>query len=154
MDPSSSFRRAFAEQMTLSRKLHELGKSLGFGLRDGAALRRQPIVAAAVVIRFVMQGDGQFLDQTVHQHPLNGSVERPGTESGPATGHALDVLHDRVAMRLSPGEHEQDVEYRRCKGGSRFIDSVRMFTSAAMLLHKAYKKWLEARTQSSSRVRS
>jgi hypothetical protein len=33
-------------------------------------------------------------------------------------------------------------------------DPTSAFTSAAMLLHKAYEKWLEARTQSSSRVRS
>ena len=73
----------------------------------------EPVVSAPFV---VVLGTWTFVeldDQAVLEHPLDGSVQRAGTELHPAVRASGDILHDGVAMPILIGESDQNLEHGR-----------------------------------------
>ncbi len=96
--------------MTPLRDVQEVGKSLRLLFRNRQTFRGQPVIAATIVVWFVVQGDRQLFDQSVYEHPLNGPVERAWTEPRLTVGESPDVLHDPVAVCIAIGQRQQDME--------------------------------------------
>src|SRR6185503_10618175 len=101
--------------------IDQIGEPFRFAFGDRQALRRQPVVAPAILVGLVVQRDRQLLDQAVDQHALNRAVERARAEARLAVGEALDVLHDAVAVRFAVGKRQEDVEDSRRQQRRRLV---------------------------------
>ena len=105
-------------------RVDQVGEPAGLAFRRGEPLGGQPVVAAAVVIGLVMEGDGQLLNQAVDEHPLNRPIESARSQPRIAVGEAFHVLHDAVAVGLAVGEGEQDMEDGRGGNGRGLLVGV------------------------------
>ena len=74
-----------------------------------------PVIPAALVVRFRGDTSLTLLDERGAQHPLDGAVERARQQSDLAVCPALDLLHDGVAVALLIGHGEQDAEHLRAQ---------------------------------------
>ena len=124
--------------MAMAGGVHQVGQPPGLAPGGREPLRRQPVVAPAIFVRFVVERDGQLLDQAVHQHSLNRAVQGARAQPGIAVGEALDVLHDAVAVRLAVGEREQDVKDGRSQQRTRFVAGIRPITLRRGCNHRGY----------------
>src|SRR5579864_4589046 len=90
------------QQVTRTGQRDNFFETLGFGGGDFAAVRRQPVIAAALVV--VGQGALAALDdQAIVEQALDDAVERAGAEFDFATGAHLDFLEDGVAVEVVAG---------------------------------------------------
>src|SRR5688572_27795331 len=105
----------------MSGGIDQIGEPLRFAFSDRQALRRQPVVAPAILVGLVVQRDRQLLDQAVDQHALNRAIERAWAEARLAIGEALDVPHDAVAVRLAVGERQENMEDGRRQQRRRLV---------------------------------
>jgi len=108
--PASQGGAAGANDPLGARVAHQRFEPLGLGLEHRPAERRQPVVAAAVVV-FVRRGAAIGLaDQRQRLEPGQGGVERAGAEPQRTLGPLGDVADDAVAVAMRAGQREQDVE--------------------------------------------
>src|SRR5690349_606262 len=68
---------------------------LDFGSEPFAARRGEPVVTAQPAVDHLFPVS---LDQAFRDDPVQCRVQRAGTQLDPATGHALNLGHDPVAM--------------------------------------------------------
>jgi hypothetical protein len=126
------------EQVAAPRGFDESGEPQRLPGGGGASPGGEPVVSPAIVVGFVVERDGELLDQAVHEHLLNRAVERAGPEAHVARGHAIDILHDPVAVRFAAGEHEQDVKDRRRQRRRGLRAIVRFGTGLGACSHGGY----------------
>src|SRR5581483_1814355 len=105
--------------MSLARRVHEQRQAIRLGGGDLASARREAVVATAVVVGLSVQRDVELLDQAVHHHALDRSIERARPQLGLAIGDPLHVLHDAVAVHLAVGQRNHDLKDRRRDRGAR-----------------------------------
>jgi hypothetical protein len=87
------------------------GEAVGFGGEDGAAEAGEAVGAAAAGVVSLF---GELFDEAGGEELLEVVIERAGADFVLAAGVARDLEHDGVAVEVSAGEGEQDVE-----GGGR-----------------------------------
>jgi len=118
--------------------IDEIREPLRFALGHRLAFCGEAVVAAAVLVRLVVERNRQFLDQAVNEHALNRSIQRAGTEPGITVGETLDVLHDAVAVRFAVGERQQDVEDGRRQQRRRLLVGLRLLAFRRGCNHGGY----------------
>src|SRR6476661_9749418 len=96
-----------------TRHLDELRQAARFGLRNGGSERGNPVVATPLVVLLRRRPIARFDNQSLLEHSLNRSIQRPGAERQLSASPDSDVLDDGVAMPVLLGERQQDVERRR-----------------------------------------
>jgi hypothetical protein len=84
------------------------GEAVGFGSEDGVAGAGEAVGAAAAGVVIVF--GGQLFDEAGGEELLEIVIERAGADLVLAAGVARDLKHDAVAVKVTAGEGEQDVE--------------------------------------------
>src|SRR5262249_39489755 len=74
--------------------------------------RRDPVIAPPLVVHLGGGPLARLLDQALLEHPLDRAVQRPRPEPDLSAGPLRDLLEDRVAVPVFPGERYEDVERR------------------------------------------
>jgi hypothetical protein len=83
-----------------------------------APQRRQPVVAAAVVIKAFVRPltFAQFDDQTLLEQAFDRAIQRSGAEAQFAARALGDIRHDSVAMLVAVGQRDQNMKSLRAEG--------------------------------------
>jgi hypothetical protein len=82
----------------------------GFGFGNSPAQLRQAIVAPTLVVVGRIGSLAQFFDERGFQQPLDHRIERARTQTDTPTCPVSDVLQDGVAMAISIGERDENIE--------------------------------------------
>src|SRR5262249_8685004 len=94
------------------------GEARGFVDRGGASRTSDAVVAAPRVVLLGIGALIELFDETLAPQPVDGAVERPGTELELALGARRDVLHDGVAVAVAVGKGDEDMERGWCHGST------------------------------------
>ena len=112
LPPGNRSLRAMRRQAARPRMPDELREPSDFGTRDALAERRKAIVASSLVVG-ARPSLFDLDDETLLHHPRDGAIQGARAQPKLPVGSCLDVLDDRVAMSLTLGQREQDVQSRR-----------------------------------------
>ena len=82
--------------------------------------RRQPVIPPPLVILLGVPPLVQLDDEPLLEQPLDRRVQRSGVQLRPAACPLRDLLHDAVAMAVSVGKSDQDMESGRREGKQAF----------------------------------
>ena len=88
-------------------------EALSFSYSDTTTKIAEAIVTPPLVIEFRIGTFIQLFDQTVTQHPLDGSVERAWTKTHFPFTALVNLAHDVVTMPFFVRERQQDVKHCR-----------------------------------------
>ena len=87
-----------------------------FGARGSFSEVGEAVVAAALVFAGFSAG---FLNQPKFEQALDGAIKGTGAQSKFAAGALLHILHNGVAVGVTGGEGDQDLEEGRGEGKQR-----------------------------------
>lgn len=93
----------------------QLRQSLRLFSHHTLALARESIAAASFGIGVA------FFDEPLTEQPLDGAVQRAGTELQGPGGELGDILHDPVPMSGTIQKPDEHVEFNAC-GNHQYID--------------------------------
>src|SRR5687768_344552 len=82
----------------------------GFRARDVLAERCEGVGPPPFVACRRM--DAGLANQPLREEAFDDAVERAGAQPDGPAGETLDLLHDRVAVRVAVGQRDEDVEHR------------------------------------------
>src|SRR5580658_6570628 len=102
--------RNLGKPQTIFRQADQLPHAHGFGLRHPLAQRRDPVIAAALVVQVRVGPLVGFFDQPLLQHLVDGAVQRAGAQIELAAGALQDLALQRIAVAFALTERQQHVE--------------------------------------------
>src|SRR5262245_53683193 len=130
------------EQRLSARDRQRVLEARGLGARNVSAEGGQLVRSPSLV---VFRREGRLADEAVAQQALDDAVERAGAEPDGAAGELLDVLEDRVAVRLAVGQRDHDVEHRGREREQRFGIALDHMASGVMALDDIVSRKVERR---------
>src|SRR5689334_20356362 len=86
------------EQFLGARALHQSLEALCFGHRNPITKIRQTVIASSFIVELRIGALLQLLDQTVVEHALDRTVQRPWSKTHFAFAALVNLAHDLVTM--------------------------------------------------------